>query len=220
MKISKETMDILKNFAAINMSILIREGKKIKTITPQKNVMAIATVEEEFPREFAIYDLNQFLGTASLFADAEFDFGEKSVTISSGSSKAKYMYAAKEAIVFAPEKDIAMPQIEVDFKMEEKALSSALKAASVMGLPHVTITGRDGKVFLTATDSGNDSTHQWEQEVGETASVFNLIYRLDLLKFLPRDYKVSVTAKLITKFESTKGDVVYFAAAETGSKFG
>lgn len=220
MKLSKETLDVLKNFASINHSILLRQGSKLKTVTPQKNVMAVATISESIPRELAIYDLNQFLGTVSLFSEPEFEFLEKNVRITDKTGAvANFTYSAKESIVSAPDKDVVLPSTEVTFSLNDKALTSALKAASVMSLPNVAFLGRAGKVYLTALNVNDASDHLWEVPVGETESTFRMIYRLDLLKFLPRDYYVAISSKLITRFVSTSGDVTYFVAAETGSTF-
>lgn len=220
MKISKESMEVLKNFAATNMSLIIQPGSVQKTLTPQKNVMAIAKLAESFPEKAPIYDLNQFLATASLFDDPDFEFGETSVTISDQSgASVKYVYAAESTIPPLPTKNIVLPSVDVSFTLNAKEFSSALKAAAVMGLPNVTITGEDGDVFLGAADAANDSNHAWRKRVGASDVNFNVIFLLDLLKFLPRDYDVELSSKLISKFTSKKDDVTYFIAAETGSKF-
>lgn len=220
MKFSKETTELLTNFASINMSILIREGKKLRTISPQKNVMAIANIVEDMPKEFAIYDLKQFLGTISLFEDPDLDFGDKSVKISNGSGAfASFMFAAKEAIVSASEKDIAVSNPEITFSLDNKSLSDALKAAGVLGLPEIAFVGKGGKTFLTAVDTRNDSAHTWEMPVGKSDAVYRMIFRLDNLKLLPRDYEVQISSKGISKFTSKAGDVTYYIAVETGSKY-
>ena len=221
MKFSKESMDVFKNFASINMSILFRPGKIQKTISGQKNVLGVAKIAEEFPKEVAIYDLNQFLGTASLFSDPEFTFNETSVSISDESgSEATFVYASKEAIVHAPDKEMVFPAPEVEFTLEEKSLMSGLKAASVMSLPNISLVGDGENVYITAQDANNSSAHKWKQRVGQANSKFQLNFRLELLKFLPRDYEVSISSKLLSRFESKKGDVTYFLAAESGSTFG
>lgn len=220
MKLSKETTELLTNFASINMSLLVREGKKIRTVSPQKNVMAVANISEEMPKEFAIYDLKQFLGTVSLFEDPELEFGDKSVKISNGSGAvASFVFAAKEAIVSAPDKDPTISNPEISFSLENKALSDALKAAGVLGLPEIAFVGKKGKTFLSAVDTRNDSAHTWEMPVGKSDAEYRMIFRLDNLKLLPRDYDVQIAAKGISKFVSKKNDVTYYIAIETGSKY-
>lgn len=222
MKISKETMEILKNFASINISILFRPGTKIKTVTPQRNVVAVASVSESFSREIPIYDLNQFLGTSSLFSDPEFDFGESAVRIShpSDDQTVTFEYAAKEAIVSAPEKDVSFPaDAEVNFKLTKEAFNAAMKASSVMALPNISIIGKEGIIYLTVDDVTGATKHTWKRKVGTTNHKFTIIYRSEILKFLPRDYNVSISSKLISRFESENKDVTYFTAMENGSKF-
>jgi hypothetical protein len=220
MKISKSTIEVLKNFASTNISILFRPGSELKTMTVQKNVMAQARVVEVFPTEAPIYDLNQFLATASLFTDPDFNFEERSVLISDASgASARFRYAAKETLTSISDKTVKLPSIDASFALAEKAFSAALKAASVMSLPNIAIIGRDGSIFLSALDANNDGAHGWETKVGETSENFKMIYRTELLKFLPRAYTVEISRKMITKFESAAGDLVYYVAAETGSKF-
>jgi hypothetical protein len=220
MKLSKETTEVLKNFSTINMSILFKVGQQLKTVSPQKTVMAIANISETLPLEFAVYDLNKFLGTLSMFEDPDLAFGEKQVRISNGTGAvASLTYASKEAIVSAPDKDVTLPSAEINVSLEEKALTSALRAAGVMGLPELCFVGRDGQTLVTACDTNNDSADGWEMPVGTSDANYKMIFRLDNLKLLPRDYDVIISSKGIAKFSSKKNDVTYFVATETGSKY-
>lgn len=218
MKLSKKTIEVLKNFAIINQSLLILPGKQLKTMTGQKNLVAVATVDDEFPAEAPIYDLNQFLATISLFENPEFEFGEKTVKIYDDKASAEYLYSDREAIASYTDKTPTLPSVDVTVQLDDKAIAAASKAAAVMGLPNVALIGEDGDIELSAIDSNNNSTHTWSQVVGSADDNFKMVYRLELLKFLPRTYKVEVSKKMITKFEAE--DVTYFLAPETGSKFG
>ena len=128
MKLSDKTIQILKNFATINQSILVRPGNVLKTITPLKTILAQATVAETFGQEFAIYELPRFLGTISLFSDPEFTFQEKFVTISSGKQRVNYTYADASMIMTPPSKDISFPDTEVEFTITSEQLSTISKA--------------------------------------------------------------------------------------------
>ncbi|MEK9696166.1 MAG: hypothetical protein VW270_10390, partial [Candidatus Poseidoniales archaeon] len=162
MKISKETSEVLKNFATINMSLLFKKGKTLRTVSPQKSVLAQVNVSEEFPQEFAIFDMNQFLSTFQAFEDPDINFSEKSLSISNGSGGTAHLtYAAVENIISAPEKDITLPSVEVSIKIEEKAMSSALKMAGILDLPEVALVGRDGVAYLTAVDSRNQGSNRF-----------------------------------------------------------
>lgn len=220
MRLSKETIDILKNFASINMSLLFREGKKLKTVDASKAVMAVANISETIPREFAIYDLNQLIGLMSMFKEPELKFGDKSLRIQDLSDSASFVYAAKEAIVSAPDKEVNFPGAEIEFSLNGDTLIRALRAASILAVTHVAIIGKDGKTYLAALDANNNSSHMWETVVGKSDTNYRMIFRLDNLKVLPRDYNVVISSKGISKFSSTTGDVVYYIATETSSKFG
>lgn len=220
MKISKATLEVLKNFASVNISLLIRPGSELKTMTAQKNVMAQAVVTESFGVEAPIYDLNQFLATLSLFNDPDITFEEKSALITDDTgAKVRYHYAAKETLTSVSDKTVKLPSVDAKFTLDEKSLNAALKAASVMSLPNVAFIGREGSVFITAIDNSKTTDNNWEQIVGTTTSNFKIIYRTELLKFLSRTYTVEISKRMITKFESAAGDLVYYVAAETGSKF-
>lgn len=220
MKLSKETLEILKNFASISPQLLIRPGSELKTMTVQKNVMAQATVKEKFPVEAPIYDLNNFLATISLFEDPDFDWDEKNVEITDKSGAvAIYRYAAKETLVAVTDKKVVLPSVDAEFDLSKTDLSAALKAASVMGLPNLALQGSESEVSIVALRNEDDSAHGWAKVIGATDETFNIIFRAELLKFLPRDYKIEVSKRMITKFQSTAGDLVYFVAAETGSTF-
>jgi len=216
MKLSKETIEVLKNFAAINMSMLIRRGSVLKTVNSQKSIMAIANIQETMPREFALYDLNQFLGILSSFNDAELGFtDENDLQISdSTGAVAAYRYAAKESIVSAPDKNIELPTIDVTLNLEEKSLVSALRAASILCLPEICFVGRNGKTYLAAHNTKNDAAHSWEIPVGSAPTNYRTIFRMENLHLLPRDYTVTISTQGLANFKSKTGDVSYFVATE------
>lgn len=219
MKISKDTMEVLKNFAAFNTSIYIKPGSELKTITATKTAMVIATVKESFPTEAGIYDLNQFLATMSLFEDPDLDFGDKAVQISDkNGSVASYSYADKSTLTSVTDRKIQLPSIDVTFKIPYSNISGAIKAASVMGLSHIALAGRNGKIYVQAIDAENRTANNWERPVGEASvSDFRVIFKLEMLKFLPNDYDVELSKKMIAKFGAK--DITYYVAAETGSSF-
>ena len=221
MKLSKETNEVLKNFAAINMSLLFKEGNVLRTVSPQKSVLAQAKITETFPRDFAIFDMNQFLSTVSAFEDPELKFNEKNLTISNGSGGTAYLtYAAPENIVSPPDKVIKLPSVDVSFTIEEKAMANALKMAGILALPEVALVGRDGTTYLSAIDSRNKGTNKFELPVGTASDIFTMSFKVENLKMLSRDYDVEISSKGISHWTSKKGDVDYFIATETSSKFG
>ena len=220
MKLSNETLTVLKNFASINQGMQFKPGNVLSTMSGGKSVLAQAKIAEKIPTEAAIYDLKQFLQTANMFEDAELEFGKSAVAVKNGKASASYTYASKESIVAPPDKEIKLPSTEISFTLEKTAFAAAQRAAAVLGLPEIVLVGRKGKAFLTAADSKNATSHKFEYPVGEAEEDYNMVFKVENLKLLPRDYEVRVSAKGISHFASTTGDVQYWIAVESGSKYG
>ena len=218
MKISDTTFDVLKNFSTINQSLAFKRGSTIRTVSEQKTILAQATVPEAFPVDFAIYELNQFLGLSSLFEEADFDFGDRQVTLKEGSSKANYTYADPSMITTPPEKNIELPSVEVQFEMSKANYRQILNGANQLGLPEVVVTNRDGKVSLVATDTKNPSSNEFTiSSDTDTDASFQFIFKIENLKFIPNDYTLSISKSGIAHFESDS--VQYWVATEAGSTF-
>ena len=159
MKISDTTFDVLKNFSSINQSLAFKKGNTIRTVSEQKTILAQAKVEEAFPVDFAIYELNQFLGLSSLFDEADFDFGDSQVTLKEGTARANYTYADPSMITTPPEKNIELSSVEVQFKMSKDDYRAVLNGANQLGLPEVVVRGDGGIISLVATDSKNPTSN-------------------------------------------------------------
>lgn len=223
MKISAQTIGILKNFASINASLLVKAGKVLSTISPQKTILAKAAVAEEFPREFAIYDLGQFLGALSLVQDPEIEFEESHLTIKSGSGKhsIKYFYAKPELVVSPPAKEIPVPNSDIKFKLPWQNLSEIIKAASILQLPEIVVqSSGDGTLTRIGTvDTKNNTSNSLFLDTDHTSSVpFRIIFRAENLKLLQADYEVVLAQKGVGYF--TTADVSYFIASESTSTYG
>ena len=217
MKIDNNTMSILKNFAKINPSILINEGNILKTVSPTKTIVGKAAVSTVFEQRFAIYDLNRFLSTLTLFKDPELTFNDKNVTITDENKTLNYTYADENVIIKAPEKDIVLPSEDVIFKITNDNMKDAEKALSVLGLPEIMIFGDGNIVSLQAADSKNPSGDVYSNEIGVTDKVFKAIFKAENIKILPGDYEVVLCSKGISHWKS---DVVeYFIAVESSSSF-
>ena len=221
MKLSDNTLNVLKNFAGINNSILVKEGNKLRTISVAKNILAEADIPEEFPRDVAIYDLNQFLNGLSLHSDPDLDFSPDSyITIKEGKRRVKYFYADPQVIVAPPEKDITLPTEDVCFQLDSTALDKLLKAAAVYQLPDLSAIGENGVVKLVVRDKKNDTSNEYAVVVGETDSVFTFNFRVENIKIIPGAYNVVVSSKLLSKFSNTQYDLQYYIALEPDSTFG
>ena len=169
MKLSESTINLLKNFSSINQSILFKEGNKLRSISVMKNILAEATIAEEFPKDFGIYDLNQFLNGLSLHNSPELDFqNNQFVVIKEGKMRSKYFFADASVIVSPPEKEITLPTEDVCFQLTSQQLEKLKKAASVYQLPDISAIGENGVVKLVARDKKNDTSNDFSIIVGET----------------------------------------------------
>ena len=221
MKLSDKTISVLKNFSSINQSILFKEGSKLRTISLMKNILAEATVTEEFSKDFGIYDLNQFLNGLSVHQSPELDFANDGyVVIREGGSRSKYFFADPNVIVTPPEKEITLPSEDVCFELSTSVLEKLLKAAAVYQVPDLSAIGENGVVKLVIRDKKNDTSHGHEEVVGETNSEFVFNFKIENIKVLPGTYDVVVSQKLLSRFTSKNHDLIYYIALEPDSTFG
>lgn len=222
MKISNETLAVLKNFSGINTGIAVKSGNRLRTISGQKNILAETTVGENFDTDFAIYDLNQFLGAVSLFSDgdADFEFGSNSVVVGKGRSKIKYFYADPSMVVSPPDKELPT-DADVEFELPAANLQEVLRGASVLGAPDIVIKSDGaGNTLITACDVKNDTSNTYDVEVEHTSDTpFRMVFRTENLKMLPGTYNVKLTPRY-GLFTSTKSDLRYFVSVEAGSTYG
>jgi len=221
MKLSDKTLTLLKNFSSINQSILFKEGNSLRTISVMKNILAEATIEEKLPKDFGIYDLNQFLNGLNLHQNAELDFqNDGYVVIKEGRSRSKYFFADPNVIVTPPDKDIMLPSEDVCFVLDTKELDKLLKAAAVYQLPPLSVVGEAGVVKLVVRDKKNDTSNDFSVVVGETDEVFTFNFKVENIKILPGSYEVVISSKLLSRFRNTGFDVTYHIALEPDSTFG
>ena len=221
MKLSDNTLTLLKNFAGINQSILVKKGNKLRTISIAKNILAEAEITEEFPREFAVYDLNQFLNGLSLHQDPDLDFTENSyITIREGKRRVKYFYADPNVIISPPEKEIKLPSNDVCFQLETGALEKLVKAAAVYQLPDISAIGDAGVIRLVVRDKKNDTSNEYSIVVGETDEQFTFNFKVEnISKIVSGAYNVVVSRKLLSQFTNTKHNLSYWIALEPDSTF-
>ena len=221
MKLSGNTISILKNFSGINQSLLFKQGNTLKTISVMKNILAEATIEEDLPKDFGIYDLNQFLNGLSLHKNAELDFeNDNYIVIREGKSRSKYFFADPSVIITPPDKSINLPSQDVCFLLDTKELDRLLKAAAVYQLPDLSVVGEAGVVKLVVRDKKNDTSNDFSVVVGETDDVFTFNFKVENLRILPGTYEVVISQKLLSQFKNTNIDVSYWVALEPDSTFG
>jgi len=223
MKLSEHTTSVLKNFASINQNLVIKEGKTISTMSAMKNIVAKAEVDEDFPREIAIYDLNEIIAALSLFTTPVFDLSENFVMITeegkTGNSL-KYFYS-DPSVVTTPSSDITMPKTEVNFSLDSSDLSKVQRAASVIGSPDLVLEKNGVGSYLTVKDKKNDTANNYSLEVDvEGKGDYNFYFKVENLKLMPLTYDVNVSSKNISHFKSqTSNAVEYWIALEPESSY-
>lgn len=218
MNLSKETLQLIENFSSINGSLLIKQGNKLTTISESKNVVGDVTVTEEFPVEFGIYDLKEFLGVISIFPNPTLEFNDKYVLVSDGGkSRIKY-FAAGEGVVKAAPASVKFPSSDVEFELTAAQLAMIKRTASALKANDLAIVGVSGELKLVVADKKNDTSNAYEVVIGETDLDFKVNLQIENLKMLPGDYVVSISKKKISRFVNKANDLTYFVAVEKDSE--
>ena len=221
MKLSEKTLTVLKNFAGINNSILVKGGKQLRTMSVAKNILGEAQIEEDFPRDFAIYDLNQFLNGLGLYQDPDLDFeADNYVVIREDQWDVKYFFSDPQVICSPPDKAITLPSEDISFKLETAVLEKLVKQAAVYQLPDLSAIGRNGNIELVVRDKKNDTSNIPRIVVGQTDKEFTFNFKMENIKIIPGSYNVSISSKLLSEFSNSKYDMKYYIALEPDSTFG
>ena len=220
MKLSNDTITVLKNFSSINQNLVIKSGNSISTMSAMKNIVAKAIIKESFPSDFAIYDLNEFLAALSLFSKPELDFSKDFVIIreEGGESKSLKYWFSDPSVVTTPTKEIKMPSTEVSFNFSSDTLSQIQKAAAVIGAPDMAL--EDGK--LKVTDKKNDTANAFDTDldiVNTLGKKYQFWFKVENLKLLPGSYSVDVSSKKISFFKNNNVNIEYFIALEPESSY-
>ena len=219
MKLTPDTLALLKNFSAINQSILIRAGKQLRSMSVMKNILVEATITEAFTRDVAIYDLNQFLNCLSLIDGAEVRLEDRAIVITNGTDSIEYRYSDPSVIASPPEKELKLPSEDVCVVLTEEHLSTVKKAAAVLQIPDVSLVGDGATIYLTVRDKKNSGSNSYRIAVGVTDSNFQFNMKVENLKLLAGDYDVVLSAKNLARFSSHSLPLIYFIALEPDSTF-
>ena len=224
MKLSEHTISVLKNFASINQNLVIREGSELQTMSAMKNIVARSGVEENFPKEMAIYDLNEFLAALSLFSSPVLEFDEQYVTIkeeSNPTNSLKYFYS-DPSVVQSPSKTITMPSEDITFELSSGDLSKMKRASAVIGAPDMVLENTDEpfKSILNAIDKKNDTANNYSLDISTNGDgQFKFYFKVENLKLMDGSYDVSVSSRNISNFKSKNSDVEYWIALEPESTY-
>ena len=217
--LSKNTLDVLKNFSTINSSIVFRKGSTVRTISNAENILAKFTGEEVFPSDFAIYDLSQFLSGISLFNDPQLEFTSSDfVSIRGGRQSAKYYFSDPEiTLKSAPEKNVNFPGADLQFNLTADDLLALQKASAVYGLPDLTFQSEEGldTIKLILRDKENDTSNTYDITVaGCSTGTYSLDVKIDNIRVLPGDYSIKVSKALISEWNNATVDLTYYIALE------
>jgi|TARA_B100000519_G_C14158692_1_gene398177 hypothetical protein len=221
MKLSSDTINLLKNFADINPNILVKEGNKLSTISTMKNILAEADISESFDQEFAIYDLPEFLRSIDLFAKPKLEFnGGSNVMIADENSrqKIKYFFADK-SVITAPSKSITMPESFVSFTLKKEMFEKLMKGVTTLNLPDVSVVGDGKNITLRASDRKNNTSNTYSVDVGESDKKFEAHYKAENFKLVTDDYDVAISSQKISHFTNRSRPVQYWIALEPDSTF-
>jgi len=223
MKISTKTLDVLKNFSEINQSILIKKGKKLKTVSALKNILAHAEVEDDFPQDFAIYQLNEFIGVLSTMNNPDLTFHDKYVMLSQENGACTKYFYAEPSVVISPEKDITMPSEDINFTLLEKQYNDLLKMSSILQLNDILVKGcpKSNGQYLAVTNKKNDTSNDYSIKVGEgVTEPYKMYFKTENLKMVVGDYNVHISSKGISHFENMNIKLDYWIALEPDSNYG
>jgi len=225
MKLSNETLAVLKNFSTINQNLEFKKGNKISTMSASKTILAQAVLKDTFDESFCVYDLNDFLSVMSLYKDSvELDFDDANVIFKSGRRKTEFRKTEKSNIVTpAADKQIRLVDPEVVFTLTAEDYADVMKSASVLSSPHIAIQSDGDKVYIVTYDASDSSQHTNRIEVSGvegTGRSYSAVFRTENIKMIPGEYAVQVSFKGFAHFKNTKEDIEYWIAIEAKeSKF-
>jgi len=215
MKLSNETLTVLKNFSSINQGIQFKKGKKLSTVSSSKTVLAQAQLKDDFPKEFCIYDLNEFLSVHGLYKDSEIDFTDSDVIFKNGKRSSNYRMTAKEMIVTPPEKEITLPSVDCEFTLTAEDYADVIKATSILSSPNIAVQSDGDTINIVSFDAENNAAHTNTIEVGQgNGKKYNIVFKTENIKLISGTYDVKISFKGIGHFKNTKDDIQYWIAFE------
>jgi len=216
MKLSENTVNVLKNFASINSGVVLKKGAKQKTISPEKSIMVEAVLEDQMPVDFGVYDLNQFLGNAVTLNSPDMKFSDDAVVMDNGSFQLNYYSCSQNLIVSPPDKELTMDKPDVEFDLSRDATKTLLQLAALNNLPNLSVIGKNGDVKLQVHEKSNDTSNFAATKIGSNSGDdFVATFKTDNLKLIPDDYHVAISLKGFAIFTNKSGTLKYFIALET-----
>ena len=218
MKLSNETLEVLKNFSSINGNILVRKGSKISTISSTKSILAQANIKDNFPSDFCVYDLNQFLSIQRLYKDGEIDLNDSNIILSKqkGKNTTTYRMSAKETLVLPPEKELVMPSVDDSFTLSAEDFQDLKEAAQTLSSPNIGIVSDGENIEIISFDAKDDAAHVNSITVGKgNGKKYKIVFNIENMKMINGSYDVNISFKGMVNFKNTKEDIQYWIAFES-----
>jgi hypothetical protein len=216
MKLSENTLSVLKNFSSINSGIVLQKGNLQKTISPEKSILVEAEIEDSLPEQFGIYDLNQFLGNVSTLNNPELTFSENSVLMNDGEITFNYYSCSTNLIVSPPDKELKLKQVDVSFTLTNANLTKLLRLAAMNNLTHLSVVGKNGEIRLQTHEKANDTSNYASFKLNDyNGEDFTASFKVENIKLIPGDYDVEIQLGAFAKFVSKSGKIKYFIALES-----
>jgi hypothetical protein len=217
MKLSNETLSVLKNFSGINQGLEFKRGNKLTTVSASKTVLAQAILKDTFPQDFCVYDLNQFLSVHSLFKDkVDLEFDDINIIFKGDRSKLKYRMTAKNMIVSPPDKEIKLTQIDCSFMLTDIDYSEIMKTASVLSSPNISVESDGETIEVVSCDASADGQHTNSIQVGQgNGKIYKIVFKTENIKMVQGTYDVQISFKGFAHFKNTKDDIQYWVAFES-----
>jgi gp45 sliding clamp, C terminal len=216
MKLSENTLSVLKNFSSINSGIVLQKGNLQKTISPEKSILVEAEIEDVLPEQFGIYDLNQFLGNVSTLNNPELTFSENSVLMNDGEITFNYYSCSTNLIVSPPDKELKLKQVDVSFTLTNANLTKLLRLAAMNNLTHLSVVGKNGEIRLQTHEKANDTSNYASFKLNDyNGEDFTASFKVENIKLIPGDYDVEIQLGAFAKFVSKSGKIKYFIALES-----
>jgi hypothetical protein len=224
MKLSSNTVSVLKNFAAINQGLLFKQGQTLKTISSHKNILAEVNISETIPTDFGVFDLNNFISVVSMYKDdPTFEFDDKHVLIvgNKGRSKVKYRFCDPSHINIPPEKQLSLPNPEISFSLSAEDLEWVMRSSSVLDAPCIAIDSDGQTISILSYDAKNDGSHTDSLSIGTgNGDKYRMIFMKDnLSRVMPGAYDVKISSRGISHFKNKNIPLQYWITTESGSKF-
>lgn len=216
MKLSENTLSVLKNFSAINSGLVLQKGNIQKTISPEKSILVEAELEDAIPEQFGIYDLNQFLGNVTTLGNPDLAFSENAVMMNDGDIAFNYYSCSPNLIVSPPDKELKLKQVDVTFTLTNAILSKLLKLAAMNNLTHLSVVGKNGEIRLQTHEKANDTSNYASFKLNDyNGEDFTASFKVENIKLIAGDYDVEIQLGAFAKFTSKNAKIKYFIALET-----